>query len=103
MYKFEFKETNSFCEISLLLIVLMHVDMNNVSYASWNYLQSSSLPQYANVDELEADFMTLCKNAQIYNEDQSWIYWTRSCSKRCSRIRGRGWSRSCGGRRGRGR
>ncbi|CAG0919105.1 unnamed protein product [Notodromas monacha] len=30
--------------------------------------------QYATLDELEADFMTMCKNTQVYNEDSSLIY-----------------------------
>lgn len=30
--------------------------------------------QYADMDELEKDFMQLCKNAQTYNEEASLIY-----------------------------
>ena len=32
------------------------------------------LLQYTDFDELEKDFMQLCKNAQIYNEETSLIY-----------------------------
>ena len=30
--------------------------------------------QYSDLDELEKDFMQLCKNAQTYNEEASLIY-----------------------------
>lgn len=30
--------------------------------------------QYADLNELEADFVQLCKNAQIYNEEASLIH-----------------------------
>lgn len=30
--------------------------------------------KYADLDELEKDFMQLCKNAQIYNEEASLIH-----------------------------
>lgn len=41
-------------------------------------LSSSNLPfhfvQYVDFDELERDFMQLCKNAQMYNEEASLIH-----------------------------
>lgn len=58
--------------VSHLVTIIMVV--KNVKCQRYKFVNNKFFSQYADLDDLEKDFMQLCKNAQFYNEDASLIH-----------------------------